>query len=119
MLLIRYLYGDMIPLISAFRDKSVMPFTYEELPFLVANLMPAWVANPAHPLRMGVFTAIALIDQIVPYTACASSIGLQGDPNFPAGNDQELVHFTAKSQRVLGKRYHAAYYLALANSRLE
>jgi len=79
-------------------------------------MMPAWVANPDHPLRLGVFTAIALVDQLSPYSATVSSFGLVGDPGYPAGNDHELVHFTAQSQRLLGKRYFAAYSLAKLNA---
>ena len=32
-----------------------------------------------------------------------------------SGSDHEVVHFTARSQRTLDKRYYAAYQAALVN----
>lgn len=110
-----YLYQDIIPMINAFRDTNLLPFTSTSLPFVCANLLPSWVSDPAHPVRLGVWTAIALLGQEVPYSACAPSQGLLGDPVYLSGLDGEVIHFTGRAQRILGRRYYAAWLLAKYN----
>ena len=34
---------------------------------------------------------------------------------YRSGLDNEVIHFTARSQRILGRRYYAAYEAALVN----
>ena len=37
------------------------------------------------------------------------------DPLYRSGVDNSVIHFTARGQRIMGRRYHAAYLFALAN----
>ena len=78
-------------------------------------MLPSWMDNAKHPERQGVKEAIAFTTQYVPYTGFADSYGLLGDPVFLSGTDHEVILFTARSQRILGKRYYAAYQAALVN----
>lgn len=109
-----YLNQDIIPLIKAFRDTNLLPFTSPRVPFVAGNLLPSWGFAPAHGERRGVVNAIALLDQMVPFTASVPSQGLLGDPVF-LGSTGELIHFTARSLRILGRRYFDAWLLAQNN----
>ena len=113
----QYLYADILPMIAALRDTSLISFTSPSLPFVAGQMVPSWMDNSSHPIRQGVKVALSLLPQYCPYTALASSYGLQGDldPRFSSGLDHEVIHFTAASQRILGRRYHAAYQQALVN----
>ena len=110
-----YITQDFIPLVAALRNTSYIHFTHAALPVVVGQMLPSWIQNVSHPLRQGVATALALVTQYVPYTGFADTYGLLGDPYFTSGLDNEVIHFTARSQRILGKRYHAAYQAALLN----
>ena len=58
--------------------------------------------------------ANSLITQYIPYSGFVATGGMKGDWGYPDG-DGELIHFTAASQRILGRRYFAAYKAALEN----
>ena len=113
----QYLYADILPMIAALRDTSFIKFTSPSLPFVAGQMVPSWMDNSSHPIRQGVKVALSLLPQYCPYTALASSYGLLGDtdPRYSSGLDHEVIHFTAASQRLLGKRYYAAYQQALVN----
>ena len=110
-----HLNHNLIPLIAALRNTTLLPFTTPTLPFTLSQMLPSWMFNVSHPERAGVKEAMAMVTQYVPYTGFADSYGLLGDPVFLSGSDHEVVHFTARSQRILGKRYYAAYQAALVN----
>lgn len=110
-----YLNHDIIPLIHALRNTSYIHFTSPSLPFVVGQMLPSWLLNVSHPLRAGVEVALAMLPQYVAYSGYADSYGLLGDPVYRSGLDNEVIHFTARSQRILGKRYYAAYRAALLN----
>ena len=110
-----YLNHDIIPMIHALRNTSYIHFTHHTLPFIAAQMLPSWINNASHPVRHGVEVALAMVTQYVPYTGFADSYGLLGDPMYRSGLDNEIIHFTARSQRILGKRYFAAYQAALLN----
>jgi len=106
-----YLNKDIIPMISAWRNSTLIPQTNSNIPFVVGNLVPEWVEDPNQTKRLGVMTALQVLDQFVPYTMCAPSQGLQGGVN-------NQIHFTAESQRLFGKRYFASLKVALLNYKL-
>ena len=110
-----HLNHNLRPLIAALRNSSLLPFTSPSLPFMLSQMLPSWAFNVSHPERLGVMQALATLTQYVPYTGFADSFGLLGDPVFLSGSDHEVIHFTARSQRILGKRYNAAYQAALVN----
>ena len=110
-----YLTHDIMPMVAALRNTSYLNFTSPTLPFIAGQMLPSWVNNVSHPLRHGVEVGLALITQYVPYTGFADSYGLLGDPVYRSGLGNEVIHFTARSQRILGKRYYAAYQAALVN----
>ena len=110
-----YLQNDIGPLIAALRNTSYINFTSPTLPFVAGQMLPSWVDNSTHPVRQGVKLALALLTQYVPYTGFADSYGLLGDPVNRSGLDNEVIHFTARSQRILGRRYMAAWLAALEN----
>ena len=110
-----HLNHNLIPLIAALRNTSYLHFTSPNLPFLLSQMLPSWMDNSTHPERGGVKEALAMVTQYVAYTGFADSYGLLGDPVFLSGSDHEVIHFTARSQRILGKRYYAAYQAALVN----
>jgi hypothetical protein len=139
-----YLNESIIPMIHALRNSSLIPFTYPTLPFVcgqvlsqsartaqrppsasllidctrlcASQLLPQWVLNVSHPERAGVRDALALLPQYVPYSGHAPSQGLEGDLMWRSGWDNSVIHFTGKSHRIFGQRYHAAYNAALLNS---
>ena len=110
-----YLEHDIGPLIGAFRNESFLNFTYPALPVVVGQMLPSWVDNSTHPVRQGVKVALALLTQYVPFTGFAPSYGLLGDPVYRSGLDNEVIHFTARSQRILGRRYLTGLLAALEN----
>jgi hypothetical protein len=113
-----YLYNDLVPLIEAFRNVSFLPFTRADLPFVAGQMLHEWMDNSTHPEREGVKLANALLTQYVPYTGFVSTYGMKGDYGYPDG-DGELIHFTAASQRILGRRYFAQYHAAMLNYPVE
>ena len=110
-----YLNHDITPMIHALRNASFIPFSSPSLPVVVGQMLPSWVNNVSHPVRHGVEEALAMVTQYVAYTGYADSYGLLGDPVYRSGLDNEVIHFTARSQRILGKRYYVAYQAALLN----
>ena len=110
-----HLHTNLIPLINALRNTSTLPFTRTTLPFIVGQLLPSWLNNASHTERLGVGVAIGMVTQYVGYTGLADSYGLLGDPVFRSGASGQVIHFTGRSQRILGKRYYAAYRAALVN----
>ena len=110
-----YLNADILPMIAALRDTAYINFSSPSLPFMAGQMLPSWAFNVSHPVRLGVTLALAELTQYVPYTGFADSFGLLGDPVYRSGLDNEVIHFTARSQRILGKRYSAAYQAALVN----
>ena len=110
-----YLQNDIGPMIAAFRNTTFLNFSSPTLPFVAGQMLPSWVDNSTHPVRQGVKIALAVLTQYVAYTGFADSYGLLGDPGNRSGLDNEVIHFTARSQRILGRRYHAAYDAALVN----
>jgi hypothetical protein len=109
-----YLFHDVIPLMQAFRNTSFLNFSHPHLPFVAGQMLPAWMDNRTHPERQGVKLANALLTQYAPYTGFVDTYGTRGDRGYPDG-DGELIHFTAASQRILGRRYFAAYQAAMFN----
>ena len=110
-----HLNHNLVPLIASLRNSTLLPFTSPSLPFVLSQMLPSWMDNVTHPERAGVKEALAMVSQYVAYTGFADSYGLLGDPVFLSGSDHEVVHFTARSQRLLGKRYYTAYQAALVN----
>ena len=110
-----HLHHNLIPLVTALRNYSYLHFTRPTLPFMLSQMLPSWMDNATHPERGGVKQAHAYVTQYVAYSGFADSYGLLGDPVFLSGSDHEVVHFTARSQRLLGRRYYAAYQAALVN----
>ena len=140
-----HLYQNVLPLIAALRNTSLLPFTRPSLPFVCGQLLPQWVNNASHPERAGVRDALALVTQVayihshadhstaptsLPLTSCfvtcarvqyaaytgfAESQGLLGDPLYRSGWDNAVIHFTGRSQRIFGRRYFAGYQAALVN----
>ena len=111
-----YLDQDITPMVEALRNTSYIHFTSPSLPVVVGQMLPSWLNNVSHSaVRAGVKVALAMVTQYVPYTGFADSYGLLGDPYYTSGLDNEVIHFTARSQRILGKRYYAAYQAALVN----
>jgi len=106
-----YLNQDIIPMIRAWRNSTLIPQTNANVPFVVGNLVPEWVEDPNQTQRLGVMTALQVLDQFVPYTMCAPSQGL-----LRAVSNQ--IHFSADSQRLFGKRYFASLRVAQLNSKL-
>ena len=110
-----YLERDIGPLIAAFRNTTFLNFSSPTLPFVAGQMLPSWVDNSTHPVRQGVKLALALLTQYVAYTGFADSYGLLGDPVFRSGIEDAVIHFTARSQRLFGRRYAAAYEAARVN----
>ena len=110
-----YLTHDIIPMIAAFRNTTLIPYTHHTLPFVVGQLLPSWVSNSSWPARAGVEAALATLPQYVANSGYANSSGLQGDLTYRSGVSNEIIHFTAASQRMFGERYHVAYQQALLN----
>jgi len=104
-----YLSKDIIPMINAWRNTTLIPQTNAQVPFVVGNLVPEWVEDPNQTVRLGVWGAIQSLSQLVPYSATTPSRGLHG-----GATDQ--IHFTAKSHRNFGKRYFISYLAAQLNS---
>ena len=102
-------------MIAAFRNTTLVPYSRPTLPFVVGQLLPSWVSNTSWPARAGVEVALAILPQYVAYSGVADSYGLQGDLTCRSGWDHEIIHFTASSQRIFGKRYQVAYQQALLN----
>ena len=109
-----YLFHDVIPLMEAFRNTTLLPFSHPHLPFVAGQMLPAWMDNSTHPERQGVKLANALLTQYAAYTGFVDTYGITGDRGYE-DPDGELIHFTAASQRILGRRYYAAYQAALVN----
>ena len=109
-----YIFDFMKPMVEAFRNTTLLPFTRHDLPLMAGAMLESWVDNSSYPLRQGVKVGSATLTQYIPYTGYASSLGLVGDVN-KRDPDGELIHFTAASQRLFGKRYYAAYQAALVN----
>jgi len=115
--------SDILPMIAAFRNTSFLNFTSAELPFVVGNMLPSWMFDKGlmknetriHR-RSGVYEAITQLAQLVPFTGQAPSQGLQGDLKYLSGLDGEVIHFTAASQRIFGRRYFAAWQMAKFNA---
>lgn len=116
-----YLFENLIPMIEAFRDPNVLNFTSPTLPFVVGNMLESWVSNTSfaygnvtnESLRRPVSDAIGMLSQYCNYTASVPSNGLLGDPKMLFRS--ERIMFTARSQRILGKRYYAAWKAAKLN----
>ena len=88
--------------ISAMRDHMGVP----DCPFVLGKMVSSWVAgNSAREEQQATINSVI---KSVPHTAVVSSEGL------PAAADG--VHFTAASQRELGRRYYYAIDIARANS---
>ena len=111
----RYLDDGLLPMIAALRNTSFLPFSSPQLPFVNGQMLPQWLFNSSHPERLGVGQAEALLPQYCAYTGHADSFGLLGDPLYRSGWDNSVIHFTGRSQRIFGARYHTAYRAALVN----
>jgi len=98
-----------IPMIQAFRNTSFIPATNPRLPLVVGTLLPQWEHNSTYPGRMMVVSALANINQSLSDAQCARGDGLIGDTVYRSGNDNEIIHFTAASQRIFGRRYFHQY----------
>ena len=109
-----YLYHDLVPMIEAVRNVTYLPFSKPTLPFVAGQMLPEWMDNTTYPDRSGVKLANALLTQYVPYTGFVDTYGAQGDRGYP-DPDGELIHFTAATQRILGKRYYAQLEAAKLN----
>ena len=101
-------------MVDAFRNTSLLPMSRHDLPLVAGAMLQSWVDNSTYPLRQGVKVGSATLTQYIPYTGYADSLGLVGDVN-KSDPDGELIHFTARSQRLFGLRYFAAYHAALVN----
>ena len=110
-----YLQDGLLPMITALRNTSFLPFSSPSLPFVNGQLLPQWLLNASHPERLGVGEAEALLPQYCAYSGHADSFGLLGDPLYRSGWDNSVIHFTGRSQRILGQRYYTAYKAALVN----
>ena len=106
---------QLLPLVAALRNVSFLPFSSPRLPFLAGQMLPSWMDNVTHPERQGVKIALSQLPQFVAYTGAVATGGLLGDPVYLSGVDHEVIHFTARSQRILGRRYFAAYEAAMRN----
>jgi len=107
-----YLYQDIGPLISRFRNSSFIPHTSPILPVIVGQLLPQWLNNVSWPQRAaGVGTALTSVPQIIKHTGYADTKGLNGEttPGYQSGVDQSVIHFDAPSQRILGRIYYQAF----------
>ena len=112
-----YVFDMMLPMVSAFRNASLIPFTRPDLQLVAGATLQSWADSASHPLRQGVKLGSATLTQYVPYTGFADSLGLVGDVN-KRDPDGELIHFTARSQRLFGQRNYAAYEAAKLNDPL-
>lgn len=108
----RYLKKDLIPMIKAWRDPEVIEQANDHTPFVVGNLLPSWAEDCNNPNRLGVLIALQLLNQYVPFSGVAPSQGLIGD------GSEDAVHFTAQSQRILGRRFYQAWKAAKLNNKL-
>jgi len=113
-----YLFDDLLPLINRFRNTSYIPSTSSNLPVVVGQLLPEWLFNVSWPSRAaGVGKALTLVNTTYAYTGFADSVDLEGCtvPGHGSGIDNSVIHFTAASQRIFGRRYLAALQLAKIN----
>jgi Carbohydrate esterase, sialic acid-specific acetylesterase/Concanavalin A-like lectin/glucanases superfamily len=80
----------------------------KDCPIIVGTLVPAYIAELLEFNRQ-LQTSLQLLSEKLSYCACVSAVGLL--PN----SDTDKLHFNAKSQRSLGKRYFQAYQRLAGN----
>ncbi len=104
--------ADLVNLISYFRThiKGATPRT----PFIVGEMSHEWLdSNLRDPIlsqaQSTVLKAFHTLPQKVPYTACVSSADLESD------EVNGIIHFSAMSQRQLGRRYADKFFEAAKN----
>jgi hypothetical protein len=76
------------------------------VPFICGNYSPQW--SQWSDLKADYELLNSQLPNRIDYTGFASSIGL-------TGNSGDVIHFDARSQRILGNRYFEAYKSAIGN----
>lgn len=106
-------------LIADLRADLVAP----TLPFIIGELIPAWVADNTVRPPKGIAAAKAAINSALQTIAgssnCAwvSAQAIGSDPVLTPNNateDRYIVHYSAASQRRLGARYYSSYALLVS-----